>query len=327
MLSTPKALPPKRAKTDFLKKIKCRIDCGAEELMKHQKPSDRQIKTPKEYPYLPALIVALMTLSVGMMALAAWSYFHSPVTETAVTINDKGKASGRTSAPDYREIPAATVTDRGNAVSPEGPHTFSRLREEVDNLLLNQRNPNDSGSAELAGKLLIMSNVNRELEAENMRLREQLGKQGALPSGVEGNGLQLLKPEDQPKLSVDEVQFSAFSAISNVEMETGRAGETEKIGGSFRISNTGSRQSVAEIVVVVIQPDGTVLKNPGTETGIFYTGQTRRECSGKMRLTQQAGESRRINFSFLAPRFSTGKYLLEIYHNGVLIGQSGKTLI
>lgn len=295
--------------------------------MKQPKASDKHPIAPKEYPYLSAIIVALMLLSVGMMALAAWSYFRSPATDTAVTINDKGKTVARPPAPDYREIPAATVTDRGNAPTPEGPHTFSRLREEVDNLLLNQRNANDSGAAELAGKLLILNNVNRELEAENMRLREQLNKQGALPLGNEGTGLQLVKPEDQPKLSVDEVQFSAFSAKSNVEMETGRASETEKIGGSFRISNTGSRQTVAEIVVVVIQPDGTVLKNPGTETGIFYTGQTRRECSGKMRLTQQGGETRRINFSFLAPRFSTGKYLLEIYHNGVLIGQSGKTLL
>lgn len=288
----------------------------------------QQPKAPKEYPFLTGIIIAMMSLSLALVVLATWSYFHSDVSKTAATDTAKNKTASRPSGSDYREVPAASVSDQQNGLSPDAPHTFSRLREEVGNMLLNQNNTQDSVSAALAGKLLIMSNVNRELEAENIRLREQLSKQqGALPSVTEGNGLQLLRPEDLPRLSVDEVQLAAYSAKSNVEMETGRAEETEKIGGSFRISNTGTRQSVAEIAVVVVLPDGTVLKNPGAEAGIFYTGQTRRECSGKLRVTQNAGESRRINFSFPAPRFGTGKYLLEIYHNGVLIGQAVKTLL
>ena len=287
----------------------------------------QQPKAPKEYPFLTGIIIAMMSLTLALVVLATWSYFHPDVSKTAATDTAKSKTAVRPSGSDYREVPAASVSDQRTTIPPDAPHTFSRLREEVGNMLLNQNNIQDSVSAALAGKLLIMSNVNRELEAENIRLREQLNKQAALAPATEGNGLQLLRPEDLPRLSVDEVQLSAYSAKSNVEMETGRAEETEKIGGSFRINNTGSRQSVAEIAVVVVLPDGTVLKNPGAEAGIFYTGQTRRECSGKLRVTQNAGESRRINFSFPAPRFGPGKYLLEIYHNGVLIGQGVKTLL
>lgn len=268
-----------------------------------------------------------MAVSLALVVLATWSFFHADLSKKTESDTAKNKTAVHPSGSNYNKLPAASVSDQQTTGTPDAPHTFSRLREEVDNLLLNQNNIQDSGTAALVGKLLIMNNVNRELEAENIRLREQLNKQGALLPGTENNGLQLLRPEDLPKLSVDEVQLSAYSAKNNVEMETGLATETEKIGGSFRISNAGSRQSVAEIAVVVVLPDGTVLKNPGAEAGIFYTGQTRRECSGKLRVTQNAGESRRINFSFPAPRFGTGKYLLEIYQNGVLIGQSVKTLL
>lgn len=295
--------------------------------MRHQPSSYQTPKSPKEYPFLTGVIVALMALSLGLLILTAWSYFRN---NTASSRTDSGNEKSRTilppTGPDYRKVPASTSIDSENARPSESTHTFSRLREEVDNLLLNQRNPGDSATAALVGKLLIMSNVNRELEGENLRLREQLGKTGGVPHANEGNGLQLVKPEELPRISADEVQLTAFAGKQNVEVETGSATETEKVGGSFRLLNAGNRPSVAEIAVVVVQPDGTVMKNPGAEAGIFYTGQARRECSGKLRVTQNPGESRHINFSFTSARFSPGKYLLEIYQNGTLIGQSAKIL-
>jgi glutathionyl-hydroquinone reductase len=76
-----------------------------------------------------------------------------------------------------------------------------------------------------------------------------------------------------------------------------------------------------------MQPNGKVLKNSAWETGIFETKEDGRKMySQKIRFDYNKGETKRCNFSVIADNYPKGNYTFQIYHNGVLIANTVKTL-
>ena len=48
--------------------------------------------------------------------------------------------------------------------------------------------------------------------------------------------------------------------------------------------------------------------------------------SSKMRFDYSKGEIKKLNFSLSSDKYMKGNYILQIYHNGVLIGKLSKSL-
>ena len=109
------------------------------------------------------------------------------------------------------------------------------------------------------------------------------------------------------------------------ELETSAADQAKKLVGSFTVTNS-SQVPNAEMLVVVVQPDGRVLKNSEWDAGSFTTQEGKKLYSYKLNFTYSRGEPKRLNFSLRADKYQKGNYTMQLYYNGLMIGKAVKTL-
>jgi hypothetical protein len=82
----------------------------------------------------------------------------------------------------------------------------------------------------------------------------------------------------------------------------------------------------AEVIAVVIQPDGQVLKNNGEPAGTEDPDAEMAGYTRKIHFDYMKGERRKIIFSLQPGKPQKGNYQLQIWHKGVMIGKIVKTL-
>ena len=110
------------------------------------------------------------------------------------------------------------------------------------------------------------------------------------------------------------------------ELENDAADKAEKLAGSFTVINYNSQLTNAEMFVVVLQPDGRVLKTSGWESGAFVTAKGKKIYSYKLNFNYSRGEVKRLQFSLRTDKLIKGNYTMEVYYNGTVIGKMVKTL-
>ncbi|MBL0146417.1 MAG: hypothetical protein IPP48_12405 [Chitinophagaceae bacterium] len=217
---------------------------------------------------------------------------------------------------------------------------FYKLRTEINTILKSNPNAVDLGVArqkigELQQKVEDLRNRNNDVEAENKRLYallQQLNtntKKSEQPLRVSSKTAitetpQIFQTAVASLFTASQLKLAAISSENNAE--TTNADNVDKLVGSFVVKNNG-QLSGAEIIIVVTQPNGKVLKNSAWETGLFETKEDGRKMySQKLRFDYTKGEIKRCNFSLSADKYPKGNYTLQIYHNGVLIANTVKTL-
>ncbi len=213
---------------------------------------------------------------------------------------------------------------------------FYRLRDEIGSLL-QVKSPNMADLdlarkkiGELQQRVTQLRYRNSDVESENAKLKALLEQMSKESQGIQDNSRQVEKENKSLTSKVNE--FALLSAANlnltamanNDQEETNEAEQTEKLVGSFTVkSNITSK---ADIVIVVVQPDGQVLQKSAWESGSFETGNGKKIYSCKLHCETSKGEPKQLNFSLTADRYMKGKYMLQIYHNGILIGKVNKTL-
>ena len=81
-----------------------------------------------------------------------------------------------------------------------------------------------------------------------------------------------------------------------------------------------------DIMIVVVQPNGQVLQKSPWESGSFETNEGKKVYSCKIRCETARGENKQYNFSLTADKFYKGNYVMQVYHNGVLLARINKSL-
>lgn len=315
-------------------------------------------------PFLLVLVSVFLLISLGLLTITIYLYIKKPAELITASKNKNGssatllgntrdslekKYSAAINDADtsfYPVLPLSQVntlntpnhlpdslnSNKGNTIA-----AFEKLRNEI-NSILQDKSPNaDLALAkikidELQVLVDILKNKNTEISKENERLYALLkqlaneGKPADYPAKKTGNETFTI-PKDKTGASfkVDNIQLSAITTNDFIEKETSSATETEKLVGSFSVKNGGGHNVVAELMVVVLQPDGKVLQNSNWETGIFYTKEGKQIYSNKLRFDNN-GEPKQLNFSLQAEKYLPGKYTVEVYHNGTMIGRTTKTL-
>jgi hypothetical protein len=226
---------------------------------------------------------------------------------------------------------------------------FNKLKNEITGLLKYPGNNEDlimarKKIAELQIRVDMLNRHYKEVEEENKRfnalvtqLTEEIrsSAQNTKPVVTE------TKPVTESKVipaaiptaeknavvnfSVSDIRLSALMIDDEKEIETSTAGLADKLAGSFTVKNN-TNFSNAELAVVVTGPDGQILKNSEWETGTFETREGRKIYSFKTRFEYSRGEARKVNFSLNAENLSRGNYIMQVYHNGNLIGRIQKPL-
>jgi hypothetical protein len=220
---------------------------------------------------------------------------------------------------------------------------MSSLREEITTLLKNQT-PNNADLSlaklkieELQLKVALLQNRYTGVEAENKRLQfllnqlVQSNKNKNTATDITVNKGQTV---DKIKIPTDKfvinsitavgLQLLAVTSTNSKDQETSESEEADKMIGSFSFKNANSKSN-NEVMVVVIQPDGKVVKNSVWESGTFETKDGKKIYSRKISV-EPSTEERRLNFSLSPDNFLKGDYIMQIWHNGNLIAKTIKTL-
>lgn len=211
---------------------------------------------------------------------------------------------------------------------------FYRLRDEIAALLQEKNSTVDINLAqkkigELQQKVDLLKYRNTDVETENKKLRAILEEMAKQTKGIEQNTRSVekenrnLNTKINALLNVKAANLNLAALANNEQQETNAADQAEKLVGSFTInSNISSR---CDIIVVVLQPNGQVLQKSAWESGSFETAAGKKIYSCKLLCETAKGENKSLNFSLTADKYLKGKYTMQIYHNGVLIGRMNKS--
>ncbi|MES2850539.1 MAG: hypothetical protein V4685_15875 [Bacteroidota bacterium] len=183
---------------------------------------------------------------------------------------------------------------------------------------------------ELQLKVDDLKTRNIDVEKENKRLRALLEQFAVSNNSVASSGGRDNAVIERPaeKINSTSPVFSAsdlkLSAANDADAEVASADDAEKFVGSLVVRNS-LVQGMGEVMLVLIQPDGKVLRN-AWESGSFDTDGGKKIYSRKIKFDYNKGESRRINFSVPADNIQKGTYTLQVYNNGKVIGRVAKTV-
>lgn len=307
---------------------------------------------------LMLLLVSLLLVVVSFVLIWTWGYNYyakndnvKPAPVTAAVIDPSIITNNIRDS--LQKVYDATLLDLGFQLDSTLTHTdslkteldiklaeFYRLRNEIA-VLLKNRNTNNNFSAvkkkigELQVKADDLKKQNEDVGNENKKLSEVLNQIKNPETIPEKN----LKPVNTvvsntveksnsvyQLFSASALRFAAIKIDGDAETETTEAAQAVKFKGSFSVVNYNSQLSNADMVIVILKPDGRVLKNSGWDSGTFNTPEEKKVYTYKINFSYAKGESKFLSFSVKSGNLTKGNYSMEVYYNGMLIGSTAKTL-
>ena len=218
---------------------------------------------------------------------------------------------------------------------------MNQLKSQVNNILKN-RNVSREDLAlarqkvnELQQKVDELNGTNSSISDEKNRLSNQMQQltvqMETLRQNVQTLSEQNQSLSEQVKLSsifiASEMNLNAVNIKSDKEEETSVAKKADRFVASFVVQNLVNEYTNAEVVIVVLQPDGNVLQISDWNTGNFQTVlQGMKSYTRLVKFDYTKGEEKQIIFSLNPEKFQKGTYKFQVWHKGVMIGQTSKSL-
>ncbi len=215
---------------------------------------------------------------------------------------------------------------------------FYRLRNEIAVLLKDRETDANLGLAKqkiesLQQKVKDLMDKNVDVENENKKLSAVLRQLAAGKKNGESNVQRTSydnsavaeKNNAAAVFIVSELRLAAVMTENDRDQETTQAQKTEKLVGSFTVKNGADQGNSSEVMIVVLQPDGQVVKNSAWESGIFNTAEGKKVYSYKMRF-DNTREPKRMLFSLSPDNYQKGNYTMQVWYNGTMVGRVMKTL-
>ena len=297
------------------------------------------------------LLVSLLLVLVSFVLIWTWGYSYytkkedpKPVTVNEAAITERIRDSLQkeyTAILDQLDLQLDSTLSNSDSLKTQLDvklAEFYRLRAEIVQLLKNRTTNNNFAVAkqkigELQTKVDDLRDKNQDVEDENKKLAAVISeiKDPGKPENKSSVPVTTTSPASnknpgiyQP-FTASDLKLAAMMNADENETETSLADKTEKLNGSFTVTNFNSQLGNAEMMVVVIKPDGRVLKS-SWDSGIFTTADGKKIYSYKLNFSYNRGEPKRLLFSLKGGNLGKGNYTMEVYHNGQLIGRTVKTL-
>jgi hypothetical protein len=311
------------------------------------------MKNNRFFPLL-ALSVLFLVVSFVLLCILGYSFYTQQKTDKIITVvTPKALTTAQEKIRDtLQQMYAATVSSFPADSTVDSVYTKAdssqvsafnnslgdvyKLKTEISSLL--KDSTSTTADLELARykikelqlKVDELKTRNIDVEKENKRLRallEQmaLNNNPTLPGNNTASNERLAA---QDNINSSSSLFSAsdlkLTAANGDDAEVISADDAEKFVGSLIVKNS-LVQGIGEVMLVLIQPDGKVLRN-AWESGSFDTDGGKKIYSRKIKFDYNKGESRRINFSVPADNIQKGNYTLQIYNNGKVIARVSKSI-
>ncbi|RYY58756.1 MAG: hypothetical protein EOO05_15415 [Chitinophagaceae bacterium] len=218
---------------------------------------------------------------------------------------------------------------------------INRLKEEINGILNKQSVSRAdltlarSKIEELQESVDGLHQQNQSMEEEKVELQAMLGEISRNADSLQKNisRLNLENASLSEKIShgayfiASEIKLSAVSIKNKRDQETGTASRADKFLVAFSIQNNINQYDNEEMYIVIIKPDKTVLRKADWSSGSFDTKKAgKQQYTRVIRFDYERGEKKDMNFTLDPDDFDQGTYTLQLWHRGMLIGQSTTTL-
>jgi len=181
-----------------------------------------------------------------------------------------------------------------------------------------------------------MKAENSDLETERKRLNGVLAQLNFEMEGLQQNIQKVTQENKELTETINqastfiasEVNLSAVTTKSgNKEIQATLAKRVNKFIFSFDLQNNIAKTAFYDVYVVILQPGNKVLQNDAWGAD-FFTSKTEgtKAYTTKIRFEYTHGERKKILYSMETENLLPGNYVMQIYQNGVLIGEANKPL-
>lgn len=301
----------------------------------------------KDRKSLYLLIFALSVVTISFILISIWGYnfYFQPKVPQTVTqeIQQVPLVAKKTPMKDsLQTLLTSTVEQLGSDSTTYDSATdktlevklieFNKLKNEIEEILKNKSSSKDmSEASEKIGQLQKsvdeLRSKNDEVAKENMRLNKVL-KQLIIENKSGEKSIKTVTNKVTPAgalpLLVSHLRFAGVTEKDNNERETDIASQAVKLTGSFLIS-VKPNNNATSIYVVIVQPNGNTLLNSSWQSGTFETSSGRQTYSALVHFDNVKDNNNRLQFTIDARNFQKGKYAMQIYHDGIMIGRLVKT--
>lgn len=292
------------------------------------------------------LLFSLCLLLLAFIILFAWGFIYyrnaAEVVKNQPTIIIKDSSSiaagirdslQKIYASTWQQINQQLDAANTNADSIQGSmdmkyQEFSQIRSEISRILDANKTPSQMDAArlklaELQMRLEDWRKKYNDVAAENQRLSALLRQLASTPSNerrqtVSNTSIPVI-PTSASAANLPAMQVQAWQLKAEEEADRVR------LRGSLEVTNNDNGSSV-EMFVVILQPDGKLLKQSGWDSGSFQTREGTKIYSCKLRFDCAKGENKSLNFSVPSGNLQKGMYSIQVYHKGVMVARGNKSL-
>lgn len=217
---------------------------------------------------------------------------------------------------------------------------ISKLKSEIGSILKKK----NATASELARAKTLIDELNSQIEtlqAENARLTGEnqtlTTEKAQLITEKDTLTANLTTTKAEKKVLEETVDVGSTFSASNIaiipvnekgngkEKETTTAKKVDKLVVSFDVENRITKSGPADMYILVTAPDGKVIS---TEGGGTFTTRTEGDLTftSKITVPYEQGTRQNVQLPLTQPKFQTGDYKIQVYHNGFKIGEGVRTL-
>lgn len=218
---------------------------------------------------------------------------------------------------------------------------INQLKSEIRNIL-NKSDFSKTDLKEARQKISELQGKVDELNDQNLSMEEEKKQLGLVLAQVTQNvdslqmNIRRLNIENEAlseKVSLasifiaSDIRIDAVETKGSSEETTTQAKKADKFIASFTVQNRVNQFSNAEVTTVLVQPDGQVLQSTVWDSGTFDSkNEGRKNFTRKIKFDYERGEQKHLLFTIDAEKCQKGVYTLQVWHNGIMIGQATKKL-
>jgi regulator of replication initiation timing len=303
----------------------------------------------KDRKSLYLLIFALTVVTIAFILISIWGYHYYFQPKDTKSLSDNQSVPVIVKKTAMRDSLQTLLNSAVLEMNYEGDSTFydssddktlelkliefNRLRNEIVEILKNKTSSKDmSVASEKIGQLQQsvdeLRNKNNEVAQENARLNKILKKlivEKENGSSTNKSAKKKTTSASSLPLLVSHLRFLGIGMENDNQRVTNIASQTVKLLGSFQINVKPNNPSTS-IYVEIIQPNGKTLLNSSWQSGTFETTSGRKVYSALLHFDNIKDNKNRLQFSIDSRNFQKGKYTMQIYHQGIVIGRLVRTL-
>jgi hypothetical protein len=297
-------------------------------------------------------MLSVMLVSTWVYLIYYKSVFHGQNTEV-VTVDPA--ASVQNIQDSLQKVYSFTVERLGsqldsvkNTAGQLQDELIARL-EEINNLkteiaVLLKKNGANKKDIELAGrKTTQLQKLVAGLGMENKDIADDKKQVSPQPADQNNGPVKKMQTDNQPGIqensslpdktyksslfTLSDLKLIPIALKDNKEEETNQAENADKLIISFIVQNNVTNYANAEVFAIITQPDGKVLQTDAWDAASIPTHDYGKKAyTRKMKFEYQKGDTKQLQSTIRPEDYERGKYTLQVFHNGYLIGQAVKAL-